>query len=42
MGVIVDAKLSGIIQSVKPIITKIKLTNFRMTEQLEIVMLKKA
>jgi predicted nucleic acid-binding protein len=42
MGVIVDAKLSGIIQSVKPIIAKIKLTNFRMTEQLEIVMLKKA
>lgn len=42
MGVIVDAKLAEIIPSVKSIIAKIKLTNFRMTEQLEIVMLKKA
>ncbi len=42
MGVIVDAKLAGIIPSVKSIITKIKLTNFRMTDQLEIVMLKKS
>jgi predicted nucleic acid-binding protein len=42
IGVIVDAKLAGIIPSVKPILTKIKSTNFRITEQLEQLILKRA
>ncbi len=42
IGVIVDAKLAGIIPSVKPILAKIKSTNFRITEQLELLILKRA
>jgi predicted nucleic acid-binding protein len=42
IGVIVDAKLSGIIPSIKPIIQKIKNTNFRITEEIEKLMLVKA
>jgi predicted nucleic acid-binding protein len=42
IGVIVDAKLAGIIPSVKPILSKIKSTNFRITEQLELLILKQA
>ena len=42
IGVIVDAKLVGIIPSVKPILAKIKSTNFRITEQLELLILKRA
>jgi predicted nucleic acid-binding protein len=42
IGVIVDAKLTGIITSVKPILAKIKLTNFRITEQLEAIILKRS
>ena len=42
IGVIVDAKLAGIITSVKPILTKIKSTNFRITEQLEVIILKRS
>ena len=42
IGVIVDAKLSGIIPSVIPILSKIKSTNFRITEQLELLILKLA
>jgi predicted nucleic acid-binding protein len=42
IGVIVDAKLAGIIPSVKPILSKIKSTNFRITEQLELLILKRA
>jgi predicted nucleic acid-binding protein len=42
IGIIVDAKLTGIIPSVKPILTKIKSTNFRITEQLELLILKQA
>jgi predicted nucleic acid-binding protein len=42
IGVIVDAKLAGIIPSVKPILAKIKATNFRITEQLELLILKRA
>ena len=38
IGVIVDAKLVGIIPSVKPILAKIKSTNFRITEQLELIL----
>ncbi len=42
IGVIVDAKLAGIIPSVKPILSKIKSTNFRLTQQLELLILKRA
>ena len=42
IGVILDAKLAGIIPSVKPILSKIKSTNFRITEQLELLILKRA
>jgi predicted nucleic acid-binding protein len=35
LGVLVDAKLSGHIASVKPYLTKIKQTNFRLTPDLE-------
>ncbi len=41
-GVIVDAKLAGIIPSVKPILAKIRTTNFRLSEKLELLILKKA
>jgi len=41
-GVLVEAKLSGTIPSVKPILEKIKTTNFRIGEQLEALILKKA
>lgn len=42
MGVVVDAKLAGIIPSVKPILDKIKATNFRITDQLEQLILTRA
>ncbi len=42
IGVIVDAKLAGVIPSVKPILSKIRTTNFRITERLELLILKKA
>ena len=42
IGVIVDAKLAGIIPFVKPILAKIKSTNFRITEQLETIILRKS
>jgi len=42
IGIIVDAKIAGIIPSVKPILAKIKATNFRITEQLELLILKRA
>ena len=42
IGVIVDAKLVGIITSVKPILARIKGTNFRVTDQLEALILKRA
>jgi predicted nucleic acid-binding protein len=35
LGVLVEAKLSGQINSVKPIIEKIKKTDFRLTSELE-------
>ncbi len=35
LGIIAEAKKSGYIQSVKIILDKIKLTNFRLTEELE-------
>jgi len=42
IGVIVDAKLAGIILSVKPILAKIKQTNFRITDKLERLIIEKA
>lgn len=42
IGVMVDAKLAGIIPSVKSILLKIKSTNFRITEGLEAIILKKS
>jgi predicted nucleic acid-binding protein len=38
----VDAKLAGFIPSVKPLLAKIKTTNFRITEELELLILQKA
>ena len=35
LGVIIDAKLSGYIESVRPILSKIKVTDFRLSEDLE-------
>jgi predicted nucleic acid-binding protein len=35
IGVIIKAKLNGIIPSIKPILEKIKTTNFRITTELE-------
>lgn len=42
LGIIVDAKHMGIIESVTPLIVKIKNTNFRITEKLKAMILKKA
>ena len=42
IGIIVDAKLAGIIPSVKPVLVKIRTTNFRITETLELLILRKA
>lgn len=42
IGVIVKAKLTGIIPSIKPILTKIKLTNFRLSTELEQMAIKEA
>ena len=42
IGVVVDAKLAGIINSVKPILAKIKTTDFRITAQLESIILKRS
>ena len=42
IGVIVDAKLAGLIPSVKPGLSRIKQTNFRISSELEILILKRA
>ena len=42
LGVIIDAKKEGIIPSVKPILAKMKQTNFRVTDKLERLILEKA
>jgi predicted nucleic acid-binding protein len=42
IGVIIKAKLKGIIPSIKPLLEKIKLTNFRLSEDIEIEALKEA
>ncbi|HEY9000361.1 MAG TPA: DUF3368 domain-containing protein [Mucilaginibacter sp.] len=42
LGVIIKAKLNGIIPSVKPLLVKIKQTNFRISSALEEIVLKEA
>ena len=42
IGVIIKAKLKGIIPSIKPLLEKIKLTDFRLSEDIEIEALKEA
>ena len=42
IGIIVDAKLEGVIPSVRVILNKIKQTNFRITPKLELMILEKS
>ena len=42
LGIIIKAKLIGIIPSIKPILLKIKETDFRISEQLELIALKES
>ena len=42
IGVIVKAKLNGIIPSIKPILSKIRTTDFRLSSELELLALKEA
>lgn len=42
LGVIVKAKLIGLVPSIKPIIEKIKQTDFRLSEEIEVEILKLA
>ena len=42
LGVIIKAKLKGIILSIKPVLAKIKQTDFRITAELERQALKEA
>ncbi|MBG6111043.1 putative nucleic acid-binding protein [Flavobacterium sp. CG_9.10] len=42
IGVIIKAKLNGVIPSIKPYIEKIKETNFRITAEIELQALKEA
>jgi len=42
LGIIVEAKRSGIIESVEPLIDRIRNTNFRITEKLKAMIIKKA
>lgn len=42
LGVIVDAKLKGIIPSIKPLLREISKTNFRISAQVEKILLDKA
>lgn len=42
IGVIVKAKLRGIIPSIKPLIEKIKQTDFRLAPDIELLVLKEA
>ncbi|WP_276503602.1 DUF3368 domain-containing protein [Terrimonas pollutisoli] len=42
IGIIVKAKLNGIIQSIKPFLEKIKQTDFRLSPELELQALKEA
>jgi predicted nucleic acid-binding protein len=42
IGVVVKAKLKGVIPSIKPILSKIKTTDFRLSSELELLALKEA
>ena len=42
IGVIIKAKLNGIIPSIKPYLDKIKETNFRISAEIELQALKEA
>lgn len=42
MGILLEAKFAGILPSIKPILLRIRSTNFRISEQLELLLLKKA
>lgn len=42
IGIIIKAKLEGIIPSIKPILTKIKQTDFHISKELELIALKEA
>ena len=42
IGVIIKAKLKEIIPSIKPLLEKIKQTNFRLSEDIELQALKEA
>ncbi|MBC7694154.1 MAG: DUF3368 domain-containing protein [Burkholderiales bacterium] len=42
IGVIIKAKLTGIIPSIKPILEKLNQTNFRLTEEIKMQALKQA
>ncbi len=42
IGVIVKAKLTGIIPSIKPFLKKIKITDFRLSNEIESQALKEA
>ena len=42
VGVIVKAKLRGIIPTIKPFLNRIRKTNFRLTDELEMLALKEA
>jgi len=42
IGIIVRAKLNGVIPSIKPCLEKIKETNFRISPELELIALKEA
>lgn len=42
LGILIKAKLLGIIPSISPIIAKIKQTNFRLSPELELQVLKEA
>jgi predicted nucleic acid-binding protein len=42
LGVLVEAKLEGHLPSIKPVLAAIRQTNFRISEKLEAIILKKA
>ena len=42
IGVIIKAKLKGIIPSIKPLLEKIKQTDFRLSEEIEFEAIKEA
>lgn len=42
IGIIIKAKLNGVIPSIKPLLLKIRETDFRLTSELELVALREA